>query len=102
MLAFKLWAHLIQGYNIIFFSDNMSVVEVINNKTSKDPIMSNMIRQMMITSLFHDIEFSSKHIPGRHNDLSDMLSRLQTSQALALAPWLQKDPAQVPADWMPW
>ena len=101
-LAFRYWAPLLKDSNIVFLVDNISVVHVINNKTSKDKIMMALIRQMMVTALFFNIQFCSRHIPGRHNLIPDLLSRLQDSKARSLAPWLSKSQVQVPTDWLPW
>lgn len=102
MLAFRMWAPLIKKSNILFLVDNISVVHVINNKTSKDPLMITMIRQMMVTALFNNMEFAAKHIPGKHNVIPDLLSRLQDSRARQMAPWLRQSPEHVPQDWLPW
>ena len=102
VLAFRMWAPIIRNTNILFLCDNIAVVEVICRKTAKDALMAGMVRQMMVTALICNIEFSAKHIPGKVNCVCDHLSRLQTQKAFDLAPWLQKDPVPVSPQWLPW
>ena len=62
MLAFKLWAVQLKGVNILFLVDNISIVHVLNNKTSKDPIIMKMMRQMVIHAMSNHTDFGSTHI----------------------------------------
>ena len=101
-LAFRMWAPLIKNSNVFFLCDNIAVVEVLKQKTTKEPLMLPMLRQMMVIALQNNIQFSAKHIAGKCNYISDMLSRLQTARVLKLAPWLQPDPVPVPNSWLPW
>ena len=102
MLGFKLWADELKGVNVIFLVDNLSIVHVLNSKTSKDPIIMDMIRKMIVTSMCYQIDFAAKHIMGARNILPDKISRLQEDQALRIAPWLHKTPQEVPPEWLPW
>ena len=102
MLAFKLWAVQLKGYNVLFLVDNISIVHVLNNKTSKDPIIMKMMRQMVIHAMSNHIDFGSTHIVGKLNTLPDMLSRLQEDKAKQVAPWLDQNPTQIPEEWLPW
>ena len=87
---------------MLFLVDNISIVHVLNNKTSKDPIIMKMMRQMVIHAMSNHIDFGSTHIVGKLNTLPDMLSRLQEDKAKQVAPWLDQNPTQIPEEWLPW
>ena len=101
-LAFRLWAHKIKDYNIVFMVDNMSIVQILQSQTSKDPIIMSLLRPMVITAMTHNIQFYSQHIPGKLNVIPDLLSRFQIQKALTMAPWLDPTPLQIPSLWLPW
>ncbi len=82
--------------------DNMSVFFVLRNKTSKDCVTMGMIRKMVVVSMLHTIMFSAMHISGKHNVVTDALSRFQISRARGWAPWLKETPTQVKESFYPW
>ena len=71
-------------------------------KPLKDPILMNMLRRMVVLSMIHNVLFSAVHIKGKHNIISDMLSRFQIEKAQKVAPWLDKNPTDVPRPYLPW
>ena len=102
MIAFKLWSNQLQGYNILFLVDNIAIVQVLNSKTAKDPIIMKMLCQMVVHAMLNHIDFGSRHIEGKKNILPDFLSRLQEDKARSIAPWLDPSQTQVPQEWLPW
>ncbi|MCP3678772.1 MAG: hypothetical protein GY782_00060 [Gammaproteobacteria bacterium] len=101
-LAFSFWVKQLANSKILFLVDNYSVVHILRSKTSKDPILMGMVRKMVILSMLHNIQFSANHIPGKHNVVSDLLSRFQVPKAKLWAPWLDELPTQVPTHFLPW
>ena len=71
---------------ILFFTDNESLVHVINKQSCKDKTLMVFVRQLVSICLNHNIVFKAKHIPGIHNNLADALSRLQVQTFRQLAP----------------
>ncbi len=69
--------------------DNESVVYVLKSKTSRDPLLMTMVRKMVVTSMLHNILFSSAHIAGKHNVITDNLSCFQVERARRWAPCLK-------------
>ena len=102
VLAVQLWGHQMQNAKILFMSDNRSVVYVINKKTSKDPMLMELLRKLVVATMTHNIDFQAKHIPGKHNVIADLLSRFQEQKALKFAPWLQKRKTEFPMELLPW
>ena len=73
VLSLYLWGHVIRNRCILFFTDNESLVHVINKQSSKD-------KSLMF---FKQIE---NHVAGVKNRLADSLSRLQVQSFKQLAP----------------
>ena len=96
ILAIYVWGPLRQNHSILFFTDNESLVSVINKQTSRDDDVMKMVRFMVLQCLNLNILFKAKHIPGKKNVLADHLSRLQVNQFLNMAPLAQKKPCKVP------
>lgn len=101
-LLIKLNSAVLSNKRILFHCDNNAVVAVINSSTCKDSSTMSVLRQLVIVAMSHNISVSAVHIPGRHNVIPDLLSRLQVTQALIKAPWLDKDPTPIPPHWLPW
>ena len=97
-----MWAPRLKNHNLIFMVDNMSIVDILQSQTSKDPHIMSLLHPMVVTSMIHNVQFYAYHIPGKHNNVADLLSRFQVQKALSLAPWLDPLPVQVPQDWLPW
>ena len=101
-LAVRLWGQKMANSRILFMSDNISVVQIINSQTSRDSVLMDMVRSLVVSTMTHNIDFKSKHIPGKLNIIADGLSRFQVEKVFAVAPWLKKDPQIIPAEWLPW
>ncbi len=101
-LSSQKWASKFHDTKILFLVDNMSIVKVLQKNSSKDSCIMAMVRKMVILGLKYNITFSAAHIRGKHNILSDMLSRFQTAKALQVAPWLDTAKTRVPDIYLPW
>lgn len=75
MIALKLWYKDWAKHHIQFFVDNEAVVQIMNSGKTKDKLLAMFARNIwFITSTF-DITISVRHIPGRKNNIADLLSR---------------------------
>ena len=101
-LAITIFAPLLANKNIVFWVDNMSVVQILRTQTSKDIQLMNLLRKIVVVAMKHNINFYSAHIPGRQNVIADLISRSKVQKALQIAPWLQKLPTPVPPELLPW
>ena len=70
----------IQNSRIIFHCDNEAVVTIVNNQTSKDKTIMNIIRPLVLLLLKYNINLQTEHIPGVNNILADTISRFQVTQ----------------------
>ena len=81
VLGVHLWAGRLKNKRVLFYSDNESVIHVINKQTSKHKgllaLLVCLVRQLVLICLSQNIYFKARHVPGRHNVLADSLSRLQ-------------------------
>jgi len=102
VLAIQAWGAVLANRRILFFCDNLSVTQVINNQTSKDCYLMNLLRKLVVLCLQFNIDLRAKHIPGKLNVVSDCLSRFQFAQARQWAPWLSPDSLPVNQEWHTW
>ncbi len=96
VLAISLWGHTLANRKVMFNTDNMACVQIINAQTSKDNHIMKLVRCLVSNCLKHNILVRASHIPGAHNVVADLLSRLSFQKALAVATWLQKEPTALP------
>ena len=88
--------------HIVLFTDNESLVHVINKQTCKDRVLMAFLRKLVSICLHHNILFKAKHIQGVCNRLADALSRLlvQTFRHLA-PPHMGSLPKEIPQSLQP-
>ena len=95
-IALEIWSEKLSNQCIMFHTDNISIVSVINSNSSKDPALMFLVRRIVVTSLLHNIMFRAVHIPGHFNCTADMLSRSQVQQALQSNAHLSRTPMAIP------
>ena len=96
ILAVEMWGHKMANHKVVFFSDNQTSVFVLNNLTSKDPVMMQLIRRLVLLTMKFNILFRAQHVSGRNNSVADQLSRFNFQKALQEAPYLSPTPTPVP------
>ncbi|KAK3101834.1 hypothetical protein FSP39_006695 [Pinctada imbricata] len=96
VLSLEIWGNCLCNRKVLFMSDNMAVVQIINKQSSKDKTLMRLVRRLVLTCLRNNIFFKAKHIPGKSNIIADRLSRFQFQEARRLAPFLDKQPTTVP------
>ena len=98
-LAIKLWGHELSNNCIQINSDNMAVVHILNNSTSKDHTIMTLLRPFILDCMSRNIMIRSQHLPGISNICCDLLSRGQVQKAKALYPHLRACPEPIPTEW---
>ena len=96
VLGVHLWAARLKNKRVLFYSDNESVVHVINKQTSKHKGLLALVWQLVLICLSQNIYFKARRIPGRHNVLADSLSRLQVERFLSLTRGMDSLPTTIP------
>ena len=95
VLAVTTWGALLAKHCIHFHINNLALVSIINQQTSRDKHIMHLVRRLVITCLHFNILFQARHIPGKHNVLADHLSRLQVAKFRQLAPGAAQHPETV-------
>ena len=96
-----MWADKLTNQRVIFFSDNESVVHVINKQTTKDKALLALLRQLVLACLRYNILFKARHIAGSKNVLADSLSRLQVEKFRRMSQGMDLAPTQIPVHLQP-
>lgn len=95
VVAVETWGPNLANQSILFYSDNMAVVQIINKISSKDASVMRLVRRLVLACLQHNILFKAEHIPGEINTLPDLLSRLQVEKFQVLAPYMERFPTTI-------
>ena len=97
VLAVETWATYLQNKCVLFNTDNMALVHVINKQTTKDKSIMYLLRRLVSVCLRFNILFRSKFLSTNENLLCDCLSRYKLKLFHDLAPWADNSPRQVPS-----
>lgn len=80
---------------MVFHSDNMAVVYIINKQTSKDPHIMRLVRIFVVACMKYNIISKAVHIQGHKNVLADLLSRFRFQEFRKRAPFMHDHPTTV-------
>ena len=97
VVACQLWGESLQNKRIILHCDNESVVNIINSKRSRISRVMDLLRHLTLLTLQHNLYIRAQHIPGKHNEIADSLSRFQSQRFRTLAPQADVVPYKIPA-----
>lgn len=107
-VAIKLWGYNFKNRRIEVKCDNESVVNMVNNSTSKCPQCMCLIRILTQCSMEYNIRVFAKHLGSKANAIADALSRNQMKRFWNLVPGdttnqypdpLPKELWPIPAAW---
>ena len=73
----SLFGHGIKNSTALFLCDNYAIVNIINKQSSKYAYLMELVRNIVLILIKHNIHHISRHILGKHNIICDKLSRLQ-------------------------
>ena len=96
-----LWSNILKNKRVLFWTDNESIVHVINRHTAKDTKLLGLLRTMVLICLRNNILFRARHIKGEKNVLADSLSRLQVDKFKAMSRGMHPTPTLLPAHLLP-
>ena len=101
MVAVYLFREDLANKKIFFYSDNMAVVEVLNNQTAKNDQLMVWLRKLVLVCPHSNVFFRAKHVAGVLNNLPDALSRFQETPALLHQYGMTLSPVTVPKHLLP-
>lgn len=81
---------------VLFRSDNMAVVQVLNAGTARDQTMSHLLRCLFFFQAYFKFDYKACHISGKDNEAADALSRNRLNVFLTIYPQAQGSPTQLP------
>ena len=117
ILGCAVWGYLWAGHCIIWHCDNQAVVGCLESRTSKNPLLMHLIRNITFIEAYGGFHVRPVYISTRDNHLADDLSRNRLSSFLLKVPAELRDPWPTPtpvqlvnlflnneADWisLPW
>lgn len=97
VVAALLWGSEWKCKKILFHCDNEGTVSIVNKGRSKCLEIMKLMRQLTWCACVNNFQFSAKHVPGRKNNISDALSRLQIGKFRILAPHAEQLPHKPPS-----
>ena len=97
----SLFQKMIVNSNILFHSDNIAVVEIINKQTSKNKHVMKILRPLILILMQSNINLRAQHIPGVANVLCDKISRFQVDSALLRQYGMRPVPTTIPQFLLP-
>ena len=80
------WGKTFMGKKVLFHCDNMTVVHVINNGTSTNVMIMDLIRSLYFICAQFNFECAAEHVPGLQNEGADALSRGRIEEFRTLHP----------------
>jgi hypothetical protein len=96
VIACQLWGSILCNKRLIC-NCNESVVKMINSKCSKVPCVMYLLCYLTLLTLKFNLYIHSKHIPGKHNEIADSISRFQLQRFKKLAPQADPSPYPIPS-----
>ena len=86
VVGVSLFGEQLTSRKVIFWSDNQTVVSVVNKQSSSCAHIMGLIRRLVTLCLKWNIWFRAKYVPGVNNEIADSLSRFQMARFRRLAP----------------
>ena len=68
------WIHRFKNMRIIIFCDNQSMVNMVNNSSSKCCNCMILIRIIVLKCMVHNVKLFARFIPTKQNEMADSLS----------------------------
>ena len=92
VIAVQTWRYRLSHRCVLIRSDNESVVNCINTRTSRSPHMMRWLRHMFVIILLDNINVRAVHTPGCTNRAADALSRGSVQMFRRLRPAADPQP----------
>ena len=100
-VSLSIWASELANKCVLFHTDNLGLVDVINKKTTKVNKLIVLLRELVLQCLKHNILFRAVHVPGVLNVKADALSRLQVPKFKSLGQGMDHEQTLVPPHLLP-
>jgi hypothetical protein len=95
VVALETWEQLCRGKSLVLNTDNEALVSVLNNQTSKEPLVMILVRRLVLHCLHNRILITAKHVAGVNNGAADALSRFQMQRFREILPGAAPHPCGI-------
>lgn len=95
-VVLHIWGPELKNKKIMFNIDNMSVVHIINKKSSKSERVMALLRRLVLLTLQYNLLIKAQHIPGKVNQIADSLSRGDFQRFRNLCPAAEPKKTEIP------
>ena len=96
VMAAAIWGKEWSGKSVRFWSDNSSVVALLNSGCSREEQLMHLMRCLVFITAKYNFVVSASHVKGTCNDLADALSRNNRAYFLSNYPQAQRSPTTIP------
>ena len=96
VIAARVWGGQWRQRSVCFHCDNLAVVSILNSRTSKDPLIMHLLRNLLMSAAYFGFAFCAQHVPGVENKVADALSRFQWQRFRLHAPLANMYPVEIP------
>ncbi|KAM4748826.1 uncharacterized protein WCC33_006225 [Rhinophrynus dorsalis] len=102
VVAIELWWRELGNRSVTFWSDNLGVVQAVNNLSSGSLPVVRLLRKLVLGCMRHNIQFKAIHVPGANNGIADALSRGQMERFFRLAQRAARTGVKFPSELWQW
>ena len=96
LLAGIVWGQAWHGCTIRYNCDNEAVVQVINGRYARDPLLAHMLRCLFFICARHQFTLVAKLITGKNNEAADAISRNNLPLFYSQVPNVMGSPTPIP------
>ena len=90
VVAAALWGKHWGRACVCFTCDNMAVVSILKSRSSRDPLLTHLLRCLAFYAALHHFHFTAEHIPGVLNTAADAISRNNSALFSSLHPQIPR------------
>lgn len=95
VLGVLIWAEGLRNRNLLLHIDNLSLVYIVNHKSSNNNRIMKLVRLLVLQTLKYNIQIRAQHITGIKNQIEDAISRFPWTRFRQLAPGADLYPSKV-------
>lgn len=74
VLGVLIWADSLKNKELLLHIDNLSLVYIVNHKSSKNNRIMKLVRLLVLHTLKYNIQIRAQHIPGIKNQIAGAIS----------------------------
>ena len=95
VLAASVWGDIWSNQQICFSCDNLSMVQVLQKKSSKDPHLLKLLRNLTFFAVKFNFDYSAVDVECKDNPAADSLSCFQFQVFRELCPEAYEEPTDI-------